>query len=180
MQAPKITQSYWYAIKLGYRNRGLMGVLPIFFVVTIIVPQFFADHVIVWLSSFPKEPNFYAIFPSFIVMGGFLGAVSINIMGQVFSITAHPEFSDYLKTEKAYDLYIFWPQFCLIVQIILIFSFVFSIVVYSIYGVGFMLARVLIFDAGIIVYALKNTLDLVDMIRTLAWHRHDYMSEKMK
>ncbi|MGF1592505.1 MAG: hypothetical protein ACFCUW_04450 [Kiloniellaceae bacterium] len=129
-----------------------------------------------FVTQLRSQPALTPAFAAILVMSGFLGSVSINVMREVFSLISQQEFSDYLKEEGVFDQYLFWPQATLLLQIMLIFSSAVLIFVYSIFGLEVSVVRLIIFVVGLMTYVVIKTWDLADMVRKLAWHRQEFLS----
>lgn len=177
MSAPRLSQTFVEALKLGFRQRGLLAFIPIVPSVVLIVPQFGSEYVLNFIIN-KGHISLGPILGSMIVMGGFLGSVSINVLTQIFSLLNHEEFSDFLKEEGVLDIYLFWPQFSFIIQMAFIFASVFGFVSWTVFDVNEWIIRIILFVFGLLIYASIQTLGLIDMVRTLAWHRQNYFRIK--
>lgn len=178
MKAPKLSETFVKAIQLAYKRRGLRALLPWWFATCFGVPIF-----LVWQSAglieteLAMNKGIHTVFAAFLVLGGFLGAVSINVMREVYSLVSEPKFADYLREEGLFDQYIFWPQFVLIVQMSFIVA---AVICTTLVVLAPLKGAVLYFLAvtiGLLGYSMSKTLGLIDMVRTLAWHRSDYQKQ---
>jgi hypothetical protein len=150
--------------------------VPWLLAILFVLPQLFSDNITVMALNMSPNSNFVPIFSSILVVGGLFGAVSINVLNQVFSLCSNTQFADYLKEEKIFDIYIFWPQYALSIQILLMFSCLASIFAYYTAGIGVVFIRISLFNISMLFYTFIKTWDLIDMVRVLAWHRQEYLS----
>lgn len=132
------------------------------------------------LFDLGPTPNLAPVFAAQLVMAGFLGSVSVNVMSQIFSLVSEPKFADYLRQEKIFDQYIFWPQFNLIIQITFIFTSVVCVIWYIAFKFDLAAIRIILGNFGFMVYAVSKTWNIVDMVRVLAWNRRVYQSLQLE
>ena len=105
---------------------------------------------------------------------GFLGAVTVAALTHIQSVASKYPFSDYLKEEKLFDQFLFWPQFVLSIQIVHILFSTISAVSVLFINVPSTVLIIIAFNIGFTFYVVTKTWQLVELIRQLMWHSADY------
>ncbi len=108
------------------------------------------------------------------VAAGFLGAVSVGCMNQIYSTLTDELFSDYLKEEHVFDQFLAWPQIILLIQMSYLFLCAAAIVLVCTTPWNFVRILSLCELSVLTLYITTKTWSLVDLLRVLAWHRQDY------
>jgi len=176
MPAPRFSHTLVEALQLGYRNRGLRALVPWLLAASTGVPTFFADHVYAAIPTLATPAILAPVFAAFIVLGGFMASTSISLMGQTFTLVLEERFSKYAKDVKAFDIFIFWPQFALMAQLAFLLVCLTALSSYLLDSASLVTQRLVGLMLGMFVYALAKTFNLIDLVRQLAWYRRDYAS----
>jgi len=108
------------------------------------------------------------------VVAGFLGSVSVSAIGNVQRIVSEYPFSSYLREEKLFDLFLFWPQFTLLCQVALLLLSVSMAVALRLFDLSLLSKYVIAVDVGLLVYVCTKTWNLIDLMRKLTWHYEEY------
>jgi len=108
------------------------------------------------------------------VVAGFLGAVSIGCMNQIFSTLSDGLFSDYLKEEGVFDQFLAWPQIILLIQMSYLVLCAAGVLFVCTTSQNFGRTIVLCELSTLTLYLTTKTWSLLDLLRILAWHRQDY------
>jgi hypothetical protein len=132
--------------------------------------HFFADGTL----KISDDSSIIGALAAIAVIGAFLGSVSISAMTQVQQIVCEYPFSDYLKEEKVFDLYLFFPQFVLLMQLSLIIYSGLSSYCVVIGMVDTYKDEILLSNATLMLYVVTKTWGLVDLLREVAWHKQRY------
>ena len=81
--------------------------------------------------------------------------------------------SSFLKEEKLFDKFLFWPQYTLLFQIGLLLISVIAAVSVRVIGQNSWNKYAIAFDVGLLIYVCTRW-HLIDLIRKLTWHHEDY------
>ena len=108
------------------------------------------------------------------VVAGFFGSVSIATMGHVQRMASEYPFSSYLRAKNTFDLFLFWPQFTLLLQICLILFSTFAAVFVRLFDFDHFNKYIIAVDFGLLVYVCTKTWNLIELIRNLTWHYEEY------
>jgi hypothetical protein len=171
---PNFWEVFSDALRLSAGNRGILAYCPWLMIVCCSVPA-----LLIYLCGSVIRPRILdgdamTIFSAVAVVCGFFGSVSVATMGNVQRMVSEYPFSAYLRDEKLFDLFLFWPQFTLLIQIGLI---LFSICIGSLVRLtdfGEMTKYFTAVDVGLLIYVCTKTWNLVDLVRRLSWHYEDY------
>jgi hypothetical protein len=175
LPVPSFSETFLDALKLGTQARGLRAFVPWLFAVCVGIPTWLAPKAFAIAHMQETGASLAPIFAAFLVAGGFLGAVSINVMSQTVSIVAEPKFARYLEDIKAFDLFIFWPQLTLGIQVVSLIASLTALVISFLAGSSSLTAYATGAALGLLAYSFLKAWKLVDLVRQLAWHRRDYM-----
>lgn len=173
--SPRFWESFAASLLRSSRERAFLAFIPWWLILTTFSPSFIYHFQPFTWSICIKSDQLIQVQSALLVLMGFLGALSISAMSQVFSISSSYPFSAYLKEEDLFDEIIFWPQFVLLIQISCIFMIMACIVLTSLYDNLDIRAYTLLTTCGISVYAITKTWNLVDLIRQISWHYEEYV-----
>lgn len=178
MSAPSFSEVFLDALKLGHQVRGRRAYCPWLLVLCLVPSIALAPYALSHVQASSKGavilPPVYA---AFLVVGGFLGALSINIMSQTVSILSESKFARYLRDIKVFDFFIFWPQMTLGVQISSIMMSLVALIFYFFDHTSQWAAYSAGAAFGLTVYSCLKAWSLIDLVRQLAWHRLDYTTQ---
>ncbi|UYO52270.1 hypothetical protein [Rhodopseudomonas palustris] len=173
-ECPNFWSVFAEALQLSAAKRSIMAFVPWSLTICSLSPcliiYFFAD----FLRPQITDSNATTMFSAIAVVAGFFGSVSVATIGQVQRMVAEYPFSSYLREEKLFDLFLFWPQFTLLVQIFLLLVSACAAIVVRLIDVDCVVKYFVAFDLGLLIYACTKTWKLVDLIRQLTWHYEDY------
>jgi small-conductance mechanosensitive channel len=162
---------------LDHQTRGMRAYAPWVLILCIGIPVGFANFAFQKLHGSPSATALPPVYAALLVVGGFLGAVSINIMGQTVGTVSEARFARYLKDIKAFDYFLFWPQMTLGIQLGLIATSLLSLISYFLAPSS----RVTVYSTavafGLLAYSCIKTWSLIELLRQLAWHRQDYTAK---
>ena len=178
MRPPHLAKSFLDAMGLAFRERSIVSVIPWFAALVLILPQYWVGDIISNIGESKIDIDMSPFSASLLVMGGFFGAASVNVMREVFSLTSDKDFADYLKTENVLHIYLFWPQFTLLIQMTYIFISSMTIFTHIVFGVDEIAVRMFILNFGFMIYTILKTWQLISMVRELAWYRQVYISKR--
>ena len=178
MGSPRLSKTYLDALRLSFEKRGLIALVPWLFIVTVILPLCTGTQIFEVLALGQNNQSLIPVFSGLLVCGGFFCATSINLMSQVISILSNQQISDHLKKIGAFDQFIFWPQFTLLIQISFLMLNIVTIFSY-ITAPDSIFSQRLVFGAlGFLIYTGLKTWNLVDLVRVLVWHRSQILVVK--
>lgn len=162
------------ALELSASQRSFRAFIPWWLFITAICPVI-AGYMFSWcFRGIITDATAAQILASIAVVAGFLGSVSIATATQVQKMASEYPFSSYLRDEKIYDTFFFWPQFTLLLQITLIVLATFSAITIRLINLGQFNNLIVLFNAGLLFYICTKTWKLVELVRTLSWHYEDY------
>ncbi|MGA2895636.1 MAG: hypothetical protein ABSE22_22475 [Xanthobacteraceae bacterium] len=171
---PNFWEVFADALRLSAAKRGCLAYCPWWLITCCSVPA-----LLVYLSGSIVRPRIgdsdaVTIFSAVAVVGGFFGSVSIATMGHVQRMVSEYPFSSYLKAEKVFDQFLFWPQFTLLIQIgLILFSICIALAV-RLVELEELTKYFIAIDVGLLIYVCTKTWNLIDLVRRLAWHYEDY------
>lgn len=175
MPAPTLLDTFSDAVVLSIRTRKLWSLIPWYLCLTIGVPIFIVWY---WNDQATKllaEPRIVTVLTAVMVVGGLLSSVCVNVMREVFSLVlAEQKFATYLRELGLFDQYIFWPQYTLLIQLVLMMYCVFLIAVFVILPDAQFVPYLVGITFGALLYVATKTYNLVGMVRVLAWHRQQF------
>ncbi|MGA7674306.1 MAG: hypothetical protein WCA78_04580 [Rhizomicrobium sp.] len=116
-----------------------------------------------------------ATLAAMMVATGFLGAVSVGCMNQIFSTLTDDQFANYLVEEKAFDQFLAWPQITLLIQMTYLFCCAAAITFVCAYDWNLGRIFALCEFSALTLYVTNKTWCLIDLLRILAWHRQDFV-----
>lgn len=174
---PNFWQCFSDALRQSAGERGIRAYIPWWlFLSSALLP----GAVYLWPSVIGnvEDGASIALLAAIAVVGGFLGSVSIAAITQIQKMVSEYPFSDYLKEERLFDVFLFWPQFVLLFQIAqIIISTVSAVAVVVIKSPQWNL-YLLGFNIGFMFYVTSKTWGLLEIIRILTWHYEDYFRLK--
>jgi|HubBroStandDraft_4_1064222.scaffolds.fasta_scaffold29935_3 hypothetical protein len=170
---PNFWALFAQALELSASRRSIIAFLPWWLLLCCVFPA-----VAVYLMGSllrPSIPDSGAVTMSAIaVVGGFFGSVSIATMTQVQRMASEYPFSSYLREQRIFDLFLFWPQYTLLTQICLIVISTVGAAAVRMFNLGEVDRYIVATDIGLLIYACTKTWKLVDLIRNLTWHYEEY------
>lgn len=175
--APKLSETFTEAIKLGFESKGLWTLVPWLLVPTFAVCILVAN---IWrceIFAILARPGFLNVLGAMMVIGGLLSTVCINIMRETYAITGEKDFAAFLRKLNLFDQYLFWPQYVLLLQLSLV---VYCLVVISaivVFPTQTFVPYLVSCAFGFLFYVAVKTYGLVDMVRVLVWHRQDFREQ---
>jgi len=168
IQAPTFIESLKGVIKLAEKKYWIVVFFPWLFLLTSILPIMILSEVSEFVAITIDANRLISVYSAFSVVGGFLGAASINAMTQTQTICSTYPFSDYLRENNLLD------QFIFLLQSIFVISCIIS-VVSSLFNLDSVSSYILIFNCGFMVYIFIKTFSLIDLMRRLTWYFGNYM-----
>lgn len=174
--APGFWESFANALKLSAVNRRGWSVVPWLFIACIagvlVAYKFvFEDHIEL------NAGKSTTILSALAGVEGLFGALSIFAMTQIQEMCSRYPFSDYLRDRGLFDIYIFTPQWILLVQLCALMLNMVGIVLVLSTSAMELRNLIVIINIGLAFYVFFKTWSLVDAIRTLVWHYADYDKE---
>jgi hypothetical protein len=174
--APNFWKSFGEALTLSAQRRGFLAYVPWFLAVNGAVAAVCILIATYRHASFSNSDSVAAL-AAMMVAAGFLGAVSVGCMNQIFSTLNDSEFAGYLQLVNAFDQFLAWPQITLLVQIAYFVGCAMGILAISIFDANFLRVIVLCTMGTLTFYVSNKTWRLVDLLRILAWHRQDFSAQ---
>lgn len=171
---PNFWEVFAQALELSATIRSWRAFFPWFLILCIATPLalVYAGN---WLFGIKiADDGAITILSSVAVAAGFFGSVSIATLGQVQRMVSEYPFSSFLKEEKLFDKFLFWPQYTLLFQIGLLLTSVIAAVSVRVIGDVSWNKYAIAFDVGLLIYVCTKTWHLIDLVRKLTWHYEDY------
>jgi FtsH-binding integral membrane protein len=171
---PNFWEVFGDALRLSATKRGFLAYCPWWLIACCAIPT-----LLVYFSGSMVRPRIsdsdaMTIFSAVAVVGGFFGSVSIATMGQVQRMVSEYPFSAYLKEEKLFDQFLFWPQFTLLLQVGLILFSICIALLTRLVDLQEFTKYLIAVNVGMLVYVCTKTWNLIDLVRRLSWHFEDY------
>lgn len=170
---PGIVESIIKARMIGYKHRGMISFIPVWFIAIVVLPSavlyIFFDRI----ESVTTDATANSILTSMLVVYGFFGAATVAALTQINELATRFPFSDFLKQMGVFEIYTALPNYVFFVQ-------VFSIIVCCacIVSVNLISDQINIFSvvicSGLTIYCCKMTIDLLNVIRGLSFHYAEY------
>jgi hypothetical protein len=176
MRTPNFWQSFGEALALSAQRRGIRAYIP-WFLMLILALGLTLTVAALFLRAKVSNPDTIAALSAMLVTAGFLGAVSVGCMNQIFSTLTDQHFSEYLRTISAFDQFIAWPQLTLLIQMSYLFLCAMGIIAICIFDENIVRAIALCMLGALSIYVTNKTWKLVDLLRILAWHRQDFAQQ---
>jgi hypothetical protein len=171
---PNFWSVFAEALRLSASRRSLVAFMPWWLLICIIVPPFLVFLASSHLRGQISENSVVTVFSAIAVVAGFFGSVSISTMAQVQRMTSEYPFSDYLRHEELFDLYLFWPQFTLLIQICLLLLSASGAAFIRLFEFDDLNRYLIAIDLGLLIYVCTKTWNLIELIRSLTWHYAEY------
>ena len=173
-KCPNFWTVFAAALGLSTESRSGLAFFPWWLLSCCIVPVGAIYLVSSLLRSQVTEANAVTVFSAVAVVAGFFGSVSVATMSQVQRMVSEYPFSDYLREEKLFDQFLFWPQFTLLLQISLILISTIGALVVRLVDLDYLNKYFIALDVGLLIYVCTKTWNLVDLVRRLTWHYEQY------
>lgn len=173
-KCPNFWSLFAEALQLSATNRSVWAFVPWWLLVCCGVPCLLIFYFGAFLRSAIPDANAVTIFSAVAVVAGFFGSVSISTITQVQKMASEYPFSDYLREEKLFDQFLFWPQFTLLLQISLILLSTLAATLTRLVDYDIFNKYLIAIDVGLLFYVCSKTWNLVDLIRNLTWHYEQY------
>jgi len=174
LPAPKFSETLAKSFQSAAKESGFSAYIPWHLLISFSLSTLFFYYI---AGNDKFEPNgIVAVLSAYTAIGGFIGSASIAAMAQIHNICSQHPFSDYLKTENLLDLFLFQPQFIIIIQIFFFISSGFSAMFVLMSPDTVDLSTIIIVCSGLLVYSSIKTWTLIDLLRILTWHLADYNS----
>lgn len=162
------------ALRLSATKRSAFAFLPWWLVVCCAIPVIGTYYLNPYLRAAIPDSSAVTVTSAIAVVGGFFGSVSIATMGHVQKMASEYPFSSYLREQKLFDLFLFWPQFTLLLQICLILFSTFAAAFMRLMDFDEFNKYVIALDLGLLAYVCTKTWNLIELIRNLTWHYEEY------
>lgn len=174
MAAPTLLDTFSEAVILGIKKRKLRALVPWYLLLTLGAPI-----TVVWYwnedaTRLLSDPKLLAVISGLMVVGGLLSSVCVNVMREVFSLVSEHKFATYLRELGLFNQYIFWPQFTLLLQLLLMMYCVAVIAAFVVLPTSHLLPYLVATAFGALTYVATKTYNLVGMVRVLVWHRQEF------
>jgi hypothetical protein len=173
-KCPNFWTLFAEALGLSATRRSGFAFVPWWLVICCALPVGLVFFVSSSLRSQVSETNAVTIFSAVAVVAGLFGSVSVATIGQVQKMASEYPFSSYLREEKLFDQFLFWPQFTLLIQITLILISTCGALALRLIDLDHMNKYFIALDVGLLIYVCTKTWNLVDLIRRLTWHYEHY------
>jgi hypothetical protein len=170
---PNFWALFAQALELSASTRSVRAFIPWWLLICCLLPIAGIYEFGPWLRSVVPE-NDAVTMSAIAVVGGFFGSVSIATMTQIQRMVSEYPFSDYLRELKLFDLFLFWPQFTLLLQISLIVFSTLGAATVRLLSMNDLDRYAIAVDIGLLIYVCSKTWKLVDLIRQLTWHYEEY------
>ena len=171
---PNFWSVFAQALQLSTSSRSVMAFVPWWLILCCVSPLLAAYFGGPFLRGYIPGNSAVTVFSSIAVVGGFFGSVSIATMGQVQRMASEYPFSGYLREQKLFDLFLFWPQFTLLVQIALVLLSIVAAATVRLFDIDDLNRYLIALDVGLLIYVCSKTWHLVELIRNLTWHYEEY------
>jgi hypothetical protein len=173
-ECPNFWTVFSEALGLSAARRGVFAYVPWWLALCCGGPVV----VVFWLGSSLRpqitDTNATTVFTGIAVVAGFFGSVSVATIGQVQRMISEYPFSSYLRDVRAFDQFLFWPQFTLLLQIFLLLASTSAAVFTRLMDYDQLNKYLIAADVGLLVYVCTKTWNLVDLVRQLTWHYEQY------
>lgn len=172
-EQPGLIQSIFKARMLGYKHRGPISFVPVWLFALVLMPSIVTYAFIDTSNAKTPDGTTITVLSSMIVIYGFFGAATVAALTQINEISIRFPFSDFLKEMEVFEIYTALPNYVFIVQVLSIIISCSFIVFINIFEDSLNLYFVLI-CSGLTIYCCKLTIDLLNVIRGLAYHYAEY------
>jgi hypothetical protein len=162
------------ALQFSAARRSILAFLPWWLALCCAVPCVVIFFLSSSLRSQIPDSSAITVFSAVAVVAGFFGSVSVATIGQVQKMVSEYPFSSYLREEKLFDQFLFWPQFVLLLQIFLILISTCAAVFTRLVDFDYLNKYFIVVDFGLLFYVCTKTWNFVDLIRRLTWHYERY------
>lgn len=170
---PSLLDAMIDARKLGYKQRGIISLVPIRLILLIVLPSI--------LTFYTTKPNEFllpdagtiSVLSAMLVVYGFFGAATVAALTQINEMATRFPFSDFLKQQNVFSIYTALPQYVFIVEILSIVLCCSLIIVTSFLNDEINIYVILI-SSGATIYCCLVTIDLLSVIRGLSHHYSEY------
>lgn len=172
---PNFWEVFGDALRLSAASRGFLAYCPWWLAICCFVPVLLVYLAGARVRPWISDSDAMTVFSAVAVIGGFFGSVSIATMGHVQRMASEYPFSAYLREERLFDQFFFWPQFTLLIQIGLILFSICLALLTRLVELEEVTKYLIAGDVGLLVYVCTKTWNLIDLVRRLSWHYEDYM-----
>ncbi|WFU28448.1 hypothetical protein QA649_20165 [Bradyrhizobium sp. CB1717] len=162
------------ALGLSAERRGFWAYVPWWLTVCCALPLLAVFLMRNSLRPQITDGSIATVLAAIAVVAGFFGSVSVATIGQVQRMVAEYPFSSYLREERLFDQFLFWPQFTLLLQIALLLISAGLAAVTRLFEADGLNRYLIAVDVGLLVYVCSKTWRLVDLVRQLTWHYEQY------
>jgi hypothetical protein len=173
-ECPNFWTVFAEALGLSAARRGFLAYIPWWLVLCCACPLLIVFLLSNSLRAQITDNNATTVFSGIAVVAGFFGSVSVATIGQVQRMISEYPFSSYLREEKLFDQFLFWPQFTLLLQITLLLVSISAVVLTRLMDHDYLNKYFIAVDIGLLIYVCTKTWSLVDLIRELTWHYEQY------
>ncbi len=173
-ECPNFWTIFAEALGLSAARRGFFAYIPWWLFLCCAVPISIVFLLQSSLRPQITDSNATTVFSAIAVVAGFFGSVSVATIGQVQRMVSEYPFSSYLRDEKLFDQFLFWPQFTLLLQIFLLLASTSAAVLARLMDYDVLNKYFIAVDVGLLLYVCTKTWNLVDLIRQLTWHYEQY------
>lgn len=171
------SSAWWESVKLSYTHRGPAGVIPWWFLLLVVFPCSYVRYFHPEAAKLVDANSIPILIAGCVAGLGMLGAMTVNLMGQVVGIVSDEKFSSFLKDTGTFSITIFVPQFTMGTIFVSLFFLLMTYIFFIIPVMHLLLPYMAIVSLGLIAYAALNVWSLIDLARKLAWHRRDYTTK---
>lgn len=171
---PNFWSLFAQALELSASRRSILAFCPWWLILCCVVPVGIVYFSGPFLRGQIPDSSAVTVFSSIAVVGGFFGSVSVATMGHVQKMASEYPFSGYLREQKLFDLFLFWPQFTLLAQICLVLLSTLAAVAVRLFDFDLLNKYLIAVDVGLLIYVCTKTWNLIDLIRNLTWHYEEY------
>ncbi len=170
---PRLLDAMIDARKLGYKQRGLISLVPTRLILLIFLPSI--------ITFYATEPNDFllpdagtiSVLSAMLVVYGFFGAATVAALTQINEMSSLFPFSDFLKQQNVFSIYTALPQYVFIVEILSIILCC-SLIIVTSFSNDEVNIYVILLSSGATVYCCLVTIDLLSVIRGLSHHYSEY------
>jgi hypothetical protein len=173
-KAPNFWECFAEAVRISASERSIVAILPWWLLICCVTPVSAIYLLYPVLRLQVSDSDTITILSAISVIGAFFGSVSVATIGHVQKMASEYPFSSYLKDEKLFDLFLFWPQLTLFFQLALILISSSLAISVRVGNLDHLHKYFIALDFGLLVYVCTKTWNLIELVRKLAWHYEQY------
>ncbi|MCA1528535.1 hypothetical protein [Bradyrhizobium yuanmingense] len=173
-KCPNFWSVFAEALGLSAERRGFLAYVPWWLFICCASPLVAVFLIRDSLRPQITDGGIATVLAAIAVVAGFFGSVSVATIGQVQRMVAEYPFSSYLRDQKLFDQFLFWPQFTLLLQITLLLTSASLAAITRLFEYDSLNRYLIAADVGLLIYVCTKTWRLVELVRQLTWHYEQY------